>query len=358
MATKQRAGAEDGDGAEGLSREQLHELYRDLILTRRVEEVLTALYRQNKVVGGLYRSLGQEGEAVASAHALRRRADGTGDMLAPAIRNLGALFAMGADPADVMRQYMARADGPSGGRETNVHFTDLERGFIGLISHLGVMIEVMAGVAMSFRMRGQDRVALAYAGDGMTSTGAFHEGLNLAAVQRLPLVVIVENNHYAYSTPTSRQTAAESFVDKAQGYGVHGERCDGNDVRAVYEMTRRAVDRARAGEGASLLEVATYRRNGHAEHDTQPYVPDGEIEHWAAQDPVERFERRLLEDDDATRDELDAIEARVAEIVDAARDEAEASPMPEPGAALGGVYADDDGSPPWTRLDAPDPHVV
>ena len=207
-----------------LERESLHEIYYWLQLTREVEQVLTNLYRQNKVIGGLYRSLGQEAGAVGTAYALRRRSDGTGDVISPAIRDLGAMLMMGADAADVMRQYMAKADGPTGGRETNVHFSDYQKGYIGLISHLGVMVEVMAGVALTFKLRDEDRVALVYSGDGMTSTGAFHEGLNLAAVQKLPLVVVVENNHYAYSTPTARQTAAESFVDKARGYGIHGER--------------------------------------------------------------------------------------------------------------------------------------
>ena len=345
-----------GARAAGLSRDQLHEIYYYLQLTRQVEQVLTHLYRQNKVIGGLYRSLGQEATAVGSAYALRRRTDGTGDVISPAIRDLGALLLMGARPVDVMRQYMAKGDSPTGGREQNVHFTDYDRGYIGLISHLGVMIEVMAGVALSFRLRRQDRVALVYAGDGMTSTGAFHEGFNFAAVQRLPLVVIVENNRYAYSTPVSRQTAAASFVDRAPGYGVVGEQCDGNDVLAVYEMTRRAVERARAGEGASLLEVLTYRRKGHAEHDAQAYVPAEELAYWEARDPIDRYEKRLLEEGWATREELDSIAGRVAVEVNRAREEAEASPMPEPEAALHGVYGDLPVRRPWTRAAAVDPH--
>lgn len=346
------------DVVAGLSREQLLELHYFLRLTREVEQVLAKLYRQNKVIGGLYRSLGQEAGAVGSAYALDRREDGTGDVLAPAIRNLGALLLMGADPADVMRQYMAKADSPTRGREQNVHITDYDHGFIGLISHLGVMIEVMSGVALSFKLRRERRVALAYAGDGMTSTGAFHEGLNLAAVQDLPLIVIVENNAYAYSTPVQRQTACASFVDKAAGYGVHGESCDGNDVLAVYEMTKRAVDRARAGGGAALLEVMTYRRKGHAEHDAQAYVPAEELERWAQRDPVDRYEKRLLEEGWATREELAALDARVAARIERAREAAESSPLPEPEAALSGVYAGDDGHRPWTRLDHPDPHAA
>jgi TPP-dependent pyruvate/acetoin dehydrogenase alpha subunit len=338
-----------------LNAEQLAGIYYYLQLTRQVEQVLTNLYKQNKVIGGLYRSLGQEGTAVGSAWALRRRTDGTGDVIAPAIRNLGSLLVMGADPTDVMCQYMAKADSPTAGREQNVHFTDYDKGFIGLISHLGVMIEVMAGVAMSFRLRRQDRVALTWIGDGATSTGAFHEGFNLAAVQRAPLVVIVENNCYAYSTPTSRQTACASFIDKAPGYGVHGESCDGNDVIAVYEMTRRAVDRARRGEGASLLEVMTYRRMGHAEHDGQQYVPPGEREEWAKRDPVDRFERRMLDEKLLSAEELESIRARVEAEVDQARQRAEASPMPAPNEALEPVTGDGPPNTPWTRSDPADP---
>ncbi len=355
MAEAASTATQDPAGTE-LEREQLVELYRWLQLTRQVEQTLTNLYRQNKVIGGLYRSLGQEAGAVGSAYALRRRSDGTGDVISPGIRNLGALLLMGADAADVMRQYMAKGDSPTQGREQNVHFWDYDRGFIGLISHLGVMIEVMCGVAMSFQRKGEDRVALVYSGDGMTSTGAFHEGLNLAAVRRAPLVVIVENNHYAYSTPTSKQTAAKRFIDKGPGYGVAAERCDGNDVLAVHAMTKRAVERARSGAGPSLLEVLTYRRKGHAEHDGQAYVPPGEIEEWEAKDPVDRYRRRILEEGWSDDAGLDAIDASVREVVDAARDAAEASAMPEPETALHDVYADRPTRAPWTRLGSPDPH--
>ena len=342
----------------GLSREQLHTLYYYLQLTRQTEQALALLYRQDRVIGGLYRSLGQEGTAVGSAFALRRREDGTGDVLSPAIRNLGALFVMGARPVDVFCQYMARHDSPTGGREQNVHFSDFRRGYIGLISHLGVMIEVMAGVALSFKLRREPRVALVYIGDGGASTGAFHEGLSLAAVQRAPLVVIVENNGWAYSTPVARQTAADSFVARAAAYGIHGERCDGNDVLAVHDATRRALERARAGEGAALLEVLTYRRLGHAEHDAQKYVPAGELQLWEKRDPIDRFEHLLLEEGWAGTADLEAIRERVRTEVDQARATAEASPMPDPRGALATVYA---GTPPrdhWTRAQRPDPHAA
>lgn len=304
-------------------------------LTRSLEERLVNLYRQTKVVGGLFRSLGQEADAVGSAYALRK-----GDILSPLIRNLGSMLVKGATPVEILKQYMARGDSPTRGRELNIHFGDTERGFIGQISPLGDMVPVMAGVTLTFKLRGEDRVGLVYVGDGATSTGAFHEGINLAAVQRCPLVVIIENNGYAYSTPTSRQTAAARFVDKAIGYGIPGERADGNDVIATYEATKRAVDRARRGEGTSIVELMTYRRKGHAEHDNQSYVPEGEGERWAREnDPIDRYIARLTSEGVAAA-ELADIDARVQREIDDATDIADASGVPEPLDALVGVYAD------------------
>ncbi|HKR09542.1 MAG TPA: thiamine pyrophosphate-dependent dehydrogenase E1 component subunit alpha [Gemmatimonadaceae bacterium] len=337
-----------GDEAQTkLTREQRLELYYYMRLTRFLEERLVNLYRQTKVVGGLFRSLGQEADAVGSAYALDRS---KGDILSPLIRNLGSMLVQGAKPVEIIKQYMAKGDSPTRGRELNIHYGDLVRGFVGQISHLGDMVPVMAGVTLSFKMRKQDRVGLVYVGDGATSTGAFHEGINFAAVQRCPLVVIVENNGYAYSTPLSKQTAAEQLVDKAIGYGVVGEQADGNDVIATYEVTKRAVDRARAGGGVTLIELMTYRRKGHAEHDNQSYVPPGEIERWASEnDPVDRYVKQLLAEGVNQR-ELDAIEARVKEEIDAATDEAEASPMPDPTDSLIGIYADPpELSPLWFR---------
>jgi TPP-dependent pyruvate/acetoin dehydrogenase alpha subunit len=334
-ASPGKASRSDSSGT--LSREQRLELYYYMRLTRSLEERLVNLYRQTKVVGGLFRSLGQEADAVGSAYALDRS---KGDVLSPLIRNLGSMLVQGAQPNEIIKQYMAKGDSPTRGRELNIHFGDLVRGFIGQISHLGDMVPVMAGVTLSFRMRGQDRVGLVYVGDGATSTGAFHEGINFAAVQRCPLVVIVENNGYAYSTPLSKQTAAKQLIDKAIGYGIAGEQADGNDVIATYEVTKRAVDRARSGGGVTLIELMTYRRKGHAEHDNQSYVPAGEIDRWAAEnDPVDRYIRRLL-NEGFDESELAATDARVKEEIDHATDEAEASPMPDPTDALVGIYAD------------------
>lgn len=319
----------------GLSRDQLLEIYRYLRLTRTLEERLTALYRQTKVIGGLFRSLGQEGESVASAYALQPK-----DILSPLIRNLGSMLVMGAQPIEILRQYMAKASSPTRGREMNVHFNDLALGYLGQISHLGDMVAVMAGITLSFKMRGEPHVGLVYVGDGATSTGTFHEGLNFAAVQRCPLVVIGEYNYWAYSTPPSKQFAVKDLAEKAQGYGVPAVIVDGNDVIAVYEATRDAVARARAGEGVHFIEVKTYRRKGHAEHDDQSYQPMDEIERWATtNDPVDRYVQRLLTHEWVDEQDLKEIDAAVRDEVDQATDACLDDPLPEPDSALRDVYA-------------------
>ncbi len=350
VVAEDRAAAERqaaGGAPPPLGRERLLELYYYMRLTRSLEERLTNLYRQGKVIGGLFRSLGQEADSVGSAYALDRAA---GDMLAPLIRNLGSLLVMGARPEEVLRQYMAKATGPTRGRELNVHFGDLGRGFVGQISHLGDMVPVMAGVALTFRMRRQGRVALVYVGDGATSTGAFHEGLSLAAARRLPLVVIVENNGWAYSTRLERQTAVRGLAVKAGAYGIPAAREDGNDVLAVFAVTRAAVERARAGGGPTLIELLTYRRKGHAEHDDQHYVPKEELARWEANDPLERYARLLTSRGWLAADELAAADARVTGELDRAVAATEGDPAPEPESALEGVWASPARQPaPWYR---------
>ena len=312
-----------------------------------VEEKLTNLYRQGKVVGGLYRSLGQEGCSVGSAYALDR-----GDIFTPLIRNLGAIFVRGGRPRDVFAQYMARAGGPTHGRDLNVHFGWIaeEGSMPSVISMLGDMVSVLTGAVIAERMKGRRTVALTWIGDGGTSTGAFHEGFKFACVQKAPLVVIVENNKWAYSTPTTKQSANTHFVDRADGYGCAGEAVDGNDVRAVYEVTRRAIERARAGAGPTLIEADTMRMRGHAEHDDMKYVPPGMLEEWAGRDPIDRYERWLVGSGQAPPEELKAN----TEALDAALQEdlaaAEASPLPDPASGLSDVYADRRVRPPTPPL--------
>src|SRR4051812_1750335 len=347
-----REGARGKDAAEKLTctndttlkPEAMLELYRYLKLTRLVEERLVNLYRQTKVVGGVFRSLGQEATAVGTAYALEPQ-----DFITPLIRDLGAVLVKGIGAREIFAQYMAKAWGPSGGRDLNIHFGDMAKGFIGPISHLGDMIPVMTGVLLAGRMQQKEIVAIAYIGDGGMSTGAFHEGLNFAAVQRLPLIVVAEYNHYAYSTPTSKQTAVKDLAEKAAGYGIPGHIVDGNDIIACYEVTKKAAEYARSGGGAVLIEAKTYRRKGHAEHDDQRYVPQEEIEYWEKNnDPVDRYERFLTEGSIATREKLDELTAAINRELDKDVAWAESSPMPEAEQAAYRVF-DNDIVPPAFR---------
>ena len=318
-----------------LSPERLSELYRLMLLNRLLEERLVHLYRQGKIVGGLFRSLGQEATSVGTAFALEE-----GDLLTPLIRNLGSLLTRGIPPFDLFAQYMARAASPTKGKEAHHNVTDVARGVYAPIAMLGTAIPVMAGMLVAERIRGRRTVGMTYIGDGGSSVGAFHEGLNFAAVQRLPLVLVVEHNSWAYSTPSEKQCAARTLADKAPGYGIPGEVVDGNDVLAVLDAARRAVARARRGEGPTLLECKTYRLKGHAEHDAQSYVVAAELSEWKARDPIARFERTLDERRLLPPPERDAIREAITRQLDADLAAAEAAPAPAPETAVEDVWAD------------------
>ena len=317
-----------------LTREQFLELYRYLKMTRMFDEITVRLKRQSKLTGGVFTSLGQEATAVGTAFALEKQ-----DFIAPLIRDIGAVFVKGILPRTIFAQYLGRANAPSRATDVQFHFADLEKGFVGPISHLGDMIPVMTGVLLASRMKKENRVAVAYIGEGASSTGAFHEGVNFAAVQKLPLITIIENNGYAYSTPTRNQCAAANFIDKAIGYGILGLQTDGNDVIACYETMKRAVEHARSGRGSVLLEVLTYRRKGHAEHDNQSYVPAGEIDFWARNnDPIDRYERFLRDEKVADENQLKEIVKDVSEYLESELAIAEEAGLPEPVAAAHCVF--------------------
>src|SRR6202050_78996 len=247
------------NGARGVTREQYLDLYYYMRLNRAVEDQMGKLFRQNKIVGGLYSSLGQEGISVGTAYALEKR-----DWMAPMIRNIGALLVKGVPPRDIFTQHMAKYTSPTLGKDGTSHFGDLEKlHIVSPISMLGDLIPVMTGVAMAGRYLGQNIVAMTWIGDGGTSTGAFHEGLNLAAQQRAPLVLVVENNQWAYSTPVARQVPIKNLADRAVAYGIASKIVDGNDVLATYETTRSAVEDCRAGRGPVLIEAKTMRMKGH-----------------------------------------------------------------------------------------------
>ena len=337
--------------SEGLSRNQLLEMYYFARLARDVEERLVILFRQSKVIGGLYRSLGQEGESVGTAYALERH-----DAVLPLIRNMGALMTVGVRPLEIFRQYMAKGTSNSRGRDLNIHIVHLpdpeanEPVIVGPISMLGDSIPVAAGIAMGARMRGRARVAMAWIGDGATSTGAFHEGLNFAAVQRIPLVVVAEDNKYAYSTPIAKQMAIKRIDERAAAYGIPHELVDGNDILAVYDVARTMVDRARDGQGAQLIGVDTMRMQGHAQHDDARYVPKDVLDQWAVKDPIARYRRTLVERGTATEKDLDDIDKMSKDYAAKEADLAVDEPMPDPATVARGVYAGDDYAIPRIEL--------
>jgi pyruvate dehydrogenase E1 component alpha subunit/2-oxoisovalerate dehydrogenase E1 component alpha subunit len=320
------------DGLE-LERREFLELYRFLVLNRRLEDRLGKLYRQGKVVGGLYSSLGQEACSCGSAYALE-----DGDFIGPMIRNLGAMLVRGVAPIDVMAQYLARAIGPTRGKDLNTHFGWVDRGLIAPISVVGALIPVMAGIALEMKMHGKDNVAMTWIGDGGMSTTDFHEGLNFAAVHRLPFILIVENNGWAYSTSTSRQANVTDLAVRAKGYGCHGEIVDGNNVLAMVDVVRRARERCVAGEGPVMIEAKTFRRKGHAEHDDAGYVPAEEREYWEPRDPIDAY-RRYLDGEGVGADELNTIENEIDQELEESVKTVLEAPFPDPAIAQEDVYA-------------------
>ena len=332
-----------------LSRQQYLDLYYYMRLNREVEETMTRLFRQNKIVGGLYSSLGQEAISVGTAYALEKR-----DWLAPMIRNIGALLVKGVPPRDIFTQHMAKYTSPTKGKDGTSHFGDLENlHIISPISMLGDLIPVLTGVAMAGRYLGQKIVAMTWIGDGGSSTGVFHEGLNLAASQKAALVVVLENNLWAYSTPVGRQVPLENLADRAKAYGIGSYIVDGNDVVAVYSTAKEAVERARSGGGPILIEAKTFRRRGHAQHDPAEYVPPAQRAYWEKRDPIALYEKFLTEEkilDPKGKKETDE---QLTALLETEREFAENSPMPPPELAGEGVYctgpACHDLQPKWER---------
>jgi TPP-dependent pyruvate/acetoin dehydrogenase alpha subunit len=302
-------------------------------LNRTLEDRLCALYRQTIITATVFTSRGQEATSVGSAYALQAE-----DFVSPITRNLGTMLVRGIPPRDIFTQYMGKATSPTKGKERIHYFGDMTKGVVASLSVLGDMIPVMAGVALAGKMRGRTSVALTYIGEGASSTGDFHEGMNLAAVLDLPLVLIIENNRYAYSTPAHRAAAIADFAARARSYGIPSEVVDGNDVLAVYRATVRAVKRARAGDGPSIIEAKTMRMQGHSDADSPWYVPKQEFDEWQRRDPIERFEKRLRDEgiiDDAVRQD---IESRIHQEIESDLEYALQSPFPDANVALEDVY--------------------
>ena len=332
-----------------LSRQQYLDLYYFMRLNREVEDTMTRLFRQNKIVGGLYASLGQEAISVGSAYALEKK-----DWMAPMIRNIGALLVKGVPPRDIFTQHMAKYTSPTRGKDGTSHFGDLENlHIVSPISMLGDLIPVLTGVAMAGRYLGQKIVSMTWIGDGGSSTGVFHEGLNLAASQKAAFVLILENNQWAYSTPVRRQVPIENLADRAKAYGIASYIVDGNDAVAMYSTAKEAVERARAGEGPILIEAKTFRRRGHAQHDPAEYVPAEQREYWEKRDPITLYEKFLTAEKILDAKGKKEIEDKINALLEKEREFAENSPMPPPELASEGVYCTGDDChkirPKWER---------
>ena len=320
-----------------LDKQRAVEIYRYMLLNRKMEIALENLYKQGKVVGGVYFGLGQEACSCASAYALDQD-----DWFAPMIRNQGALLVRGFGARDTMMQYMAKADSPTKGRDGTSHFGDIEkRNMVSPISMLGDLIPVMSGVALGARLQGRNIAVMTWIGDGGQSTGVTYEGINFAAVQNLGLVLIVESNLWAYSTPSNMQYRCQDLAERAIGYGIPGVIVDGTDAAQVYDAAHEAVERAHKGEGPTLIEAKMMRMKGHAIHDAASYVPKEMFDFWKKRDPLARFENHLVKDKKwLTPKENEALIAEVEEVIEAEREIAVNSPMPTPDSAEGGVFCE------------------
>jgi TPP-dependent pyruvate/acetoin dehydrogenase alpha subunit len=316
-----------------LTKSQQLEIYYWLRLTRTLEERIASLCRTEKIPGAVYTSRGQEALSVGAAYALREP-----DILAPMYRNLGALLVRGIQPKEVLAQYLGRNDSPARGREGCPSIGDLRRGIISPIDVAGAMVPVITGVAWTLKILNRDAVALIFVGDGGTATTDFHEGLNLAAVQKVPMVMMVENNGYAFSTPTDQHAANPSFVMRAQAYGIKGFELDGNDVLAVYEAVSRSIELTRRGSGPVLIEARTMRMRGCTEDDNAWYVPREVLNEWKGRDPIRRFEKSLIEIGVLSTGERNAILNRVRAEVEEATVAADKAELPFTSQAAHGVY--------------------
>jgi TPP-dependent pyruvate/acetoin dehydrogenase alpha subunit len=326
--------AETNRHAKALSSQDKLDIYFFLRLTRECDNAILRLYKQGKVVGGAYTGYGNEATAVGSAYALDRN-----DYLLPMHRDLGAHLVKGQSVRNVLLQQLGRANSLTRGRDGTGHYADPGLRIYGNVSHLAAMIPIGAGIALAAKLRKENTVVLNYIGDGGCNVGDFHEGLNMAAVMKLPFILVIENNQFAYSTPNVKQFACQKLSDRALGYGIPGVTVDGTDVLKVYETTSRAVERARQGKGPTLIETISMRMHGHSAADDASYVPKGMVEEWKRKDPVERFEKLLMNERILNEGKKTETESRIAAMIEDAVQFALDSPMPRPEDAVEGVYA-------------------
>src|SRR5579864_3091652 len=317
-----------------LAPEQLLEMFYWLKLIRGFDERLSILVKQGKVRSGVYSGIGQEAIIVGTCFGLRKE-----DYICPLHRDLGAFLMKGVDARTMMSQMFAKDTALSKGRDSALHSGVSELGIFGNTSMLGANLPVAAGLALTFKMEQTDNVVVAYFGEGASNVGDFHEALNFAGVQRLPVVFVCENNQYAFSVPVEKSMAIDDVADRAQGYGFDGVAINGNDVLAVYQATQGALARARAGDGPTLIECKTYRWHGHSEHDKAFYRSDEELAMWKSRDPIPTFTTYLKGLHVLTNEHEADIEARVKSTIDDALEFAMNAPDPKPEDAVTDLYA-------------------
>src|SRR5690242_6905121 len=318
----------------GLDREDLLGIFRNMLTTRAIEERGHILYKQGKIPGSFYTGRGNEATAVGVGSAM-----GPHDVGTPLQRDVGVHVTRGLEPWRIFAQYMGRADGPTKGRDGNVHLGDSSLGTYAMVSHLPAMLPVAVGMALAFRIREEKRVAVAWCGEGASSRGDAHEGMNFAGGRRLPVVFIIDNNQWAYSTPSYLEFAVEHLADRAAAYGFEGVVVDGTDVLAVYREAKWAIEKAREGGGPTLIEAVTLRMEGHAVHDDAFYVPREMFEEWAKRDPIERFRWWLRENASLSDSEEEEMASDVKRLLTEAIRRAEDSPLPDGSTVTDGVYA-------------------
>jgi TPP-dependent pyruvate/acetoin dehydrogenase alpha subunit len=344
-AARQARGEHEGaPGSASLTADDRRALLRFMLLMRATEDRALTLYRQGKVPGSFYDGRGQEATAVGPAFALAPH-----DRACILHRDLGAHLVRGVTPGRVLAQMMGRAGGVTGGKDANMHFADQRLGCVQMVSMLPDMALVTCGLAIAFQMRDEPRVAMTWFGDGATANGQWHEAMNIAGIRKLPLVFVLENNQWAYSTPNPGEFAVDP-VERAAGYGFPGVKVDGNDVEAVFTAAAEACERARSGGGPTLIEAETMRMHGHGAHDDMRYVPPEMFDEWEARDPIRRYEERL----GAEGIDVEAIRASVEEELERETAWALEQPMPDPEIATAGVFAESEpelgnGQAPWSR---------
>ena len=317
-----------------LSHEQLGEMFYWLKLIRGFDERLSALVKQGRVRSGVYTGIGQEAIIVGTCYALRKE-----DFICPLHRDLGSFLMKGVSPREMMGQMFAKETGLSKGRDSALHSGVNELGIFGNTSMLGANLPVAAGLGLTFKMEKTDNVVVAYFGEGASNTGDFHEALNIAGVQHLPILFICENNQYAYSVPLEKSMAIDDVADRAEGYGFDGVAINGNDVLAVYQATQGALARARGGQGPTLIECKTYRWHGHSEHDKAFYRTNEELAMWKSRDPIPTFTTYLKGLHILTDEVIKSTEERVASTIDDAVEFATTSPDPKAEDAITDLYA-------------------